>query len=132
MGYRLEFKNPNHPEEFIYATGGKLFGYIDDCELENCKSWQWLKENGFFDDVKTVRDFTKHESHVERKYDDVYAHLWTYGSEHEMFLSQMKFREFISLYIEDRNRFMSEGRWTDSLENYSEVLSLDVVCCLWF
>lgn len=24
MGYRLEFKNPNHPEEFIYAEALSL------------------------------------------------------------------------------------------------------------
>ena len=132
MGYRLEFKNPNHPEEFIYAEGGKLFGYIDNDKLKNCKSWKWMRKNGFFDDVKRKWNPSKQEYDIERNYDDTFSHSWTYGCEHEMFLSQTKFREFIALYIEDRNNFMGNGVWTDSIENYSEVLSLDVVCCLWY
>lgn len=62
MGYRLEFRNPNQHDEFVPDCGGKLFGYIENDELEKCKSWQWIKNNGFLSASRTNGKPTKTEN----------------------------------------------------------------------
>ena len=128
MGYRLEFTNPNRPEQIIHSCGGKLFGYIENDILEKCKSWNWLKEHGFFCEI-----ISKYEDGKQieiREYNEVYSYCWDYGVDHKMFLSKEQFKEFITLYIEDRNTYWASG-WSDSLENYSDALDLDVIECAW-
>ena len=137
MGYRLEFYNPNQHDEFVPDCGGKLFGYIEDEELEKCKSWQWLKANGFFLRKTYVceKDENGNYMRVDKTYyDENYPYLWTYGYEHKMYLSHDKFKEFIELYIEDWNTYRRPQTSCDemTIDEYAYTLSLDVVECVWF
>lgn len=137
MGYRLEFYNPNQHDEFVPDCGGKLFGYIENEELEKCKSWQWLKDNGFFliksYDWKTDENgkFVRIDREIS---DENYPYLWTYGYEHKMYLSHDKFKEFIELYIEDWNTYRRPQTNCEemTIDEYAYTLSLDVVECVWF
>lgn len=140
MGYRLEFYNPNQHDEFVPDCGGKLFGYIEDEELEKCKSWQWLKANGFFMHKSyTWKDngngAKERYTRVDREhYDETYAYSWTYGFDHKMYLSHDKFKEFITLYIEDWNTYRRPQTNCEemTIDEYAYTLSLDVVECVWF
>lgn len=137
MGYRLEFYNPNQHDEYVPDCGGKLFGYIENDELEKCKSWKWLKDNGFFSSksYEWKDDGNGHYIRIDKEYnDEVYPYLWTYGYEHKMFLSHDKFKEFIELYIDDWNRYRRPNTLCDvmTINDYEYTLSLDVVECLWF
>lgn len=129
MGYRLEFNNPNQEKQMIWSCGGKFFGYVDRDILERCKSWKWIKEHGFFNDI--VVKYENGERVEEIEYDEEYAYSWDYGIEHKMYLTREQFKEFIALYIGDRNLFWCDG-WEDSLENYSDALKLDVIECGWW
>lgn len=137
MGYRLEFYNPNQHDEFVPDCGGKLFGYIENEELEKCKSWQWLKANGFF--LRKTYVYEKDENGNDMRidktyYDENYPYLWTYGYEHKMYLSHDKFKEFITLYIEDWNTYRRPQTNCEemTIDEYTYTLSLDVVECVWF
>lgn len=119
MGYRLEFKDPNK-DELLDSCGGKLYGYIEYDDLKECKSWNWMKENGFFNSSDGM-------------YDEEYAEMWDYGAYHTMYLTKDQFHEFITLYIEDRNKFwFNDSEYKDSLENYYDALKLNVIKCEWW
>ena len=130
MGYRLEFKDPNHEDNIIFSCGGKLYGYMDDdFDVKSFKSWQWMKRNGFFDDYKYDWD----KETVILSYDEEYAENWGYGFRHTMYLSKEQFLEFIKLYIEDRNTYyLCDVEYKDSIKNYYDVLKLNVVLCEWW
>lgn len=102
MGYRLEVS------KVVYTgcCGGKLYGYIDDETLRQCKSWQWLKRKGFIDEFD--------------EFD------WDYGFEHRFVLSNNEFKEFIKLYINDKKKFGLHYQQAlgESLEDYKDVLKI--------
>ena len=105
MGYRLEVSS------VVYSDcGGKLFGYISDEEMHNCKSWQWLKNK---------------ELLTEYNQD-----LWDYGIPHTVRLWHNDFEEFIKLYIEDYNKY-SPYHNTLSLDDFKKSLSADEVIIEW-
>lgn len=79
MGYRLETSKLEYAE-----CGGKLFGYISEEELHQCKSWQWLRNHGYL---------------PEDEEND-----WDYGSDHATLLTGTEFKEFITLYVKDYNK----------------------------
>lgn len=80
MGYRLEI----YKIEYV-ACGGKLYGYVEDETLEKCKSWKWLLEKRYIDD--------------EDKY------FWDYCANHDICLYGDDLKEFISLYLEDYEKY---------------------------
>lgn len=135
MGYRLEFKNPNQPDEWVQDCGGELYGYVD-VDFEKLKSWNWMKENGFFlrktytwkEDGKNAPILTQVTE------DDEYQYIWTYGYEHKMFLSHDKFKEFIELYIDDWNTYRKQpgDEYEMTIDEFAFTLSLDVVECSWW
>ena len=86
MGYRLEISKLEYARKLEYVgCGGKLFGYIDDEELHECKSWQWLKRHGYLD--KSDED------------------LWDYGVWHTTLLSGKEYKQFIKLYTDDYKEY---------------------------
>ena len=99
MGYRLEISKL----EYTGDCGGKLFGYISDEQLHDCKSWQWLKEHG----------------HLDEETEDI----WGYGLTHGSYLFGTAFEEFIKLYIEDYNRYSPFGNKL-SLDDFEQSLNL--------
>ena len=104
MGYRLEISKLEHAD-----CGGKLFGYIEDEELHECKSWQWLKEHGYLD--KSDED------------------LWSYGFSHGAKLWHDDYEEFIKLYIEDYNRYYKD--YPITVDKFKESLDADCVYIEW-
>lgn len=74
MGYRLEVS-----EVKPTICGGKLYGYVEDEELKELKSYKWLEKNGY---VKGGED-------------------WDYGFNPKIELSPKEFKEFFDLYRED-------------------------------
>ena len=76
MGYRLEVSKI----DYVYC-GGKLYGYVSEEKLKQLKSYQWLLKKGYIDG-------------------DEY---WSYGCNPQIVLRASEFREFMKLYIDDRD-----------------------------
>ena len=76
MGYRLEIYKKEH-----FACGGKMFGYMSPDDLPKCKSWCWLRDNGYIDE------------------DD--EDCWDYSFSHTTELWGDRYKQFIKLYLED-------------------------------
>lgn len=106
MGYRLEISEVKYTGD----CGGKLFGYIDEEELHNCRSWKWLKRRGYID--KEEKD------------------LWDYGFYHQTVLFRDEFREFIKLYIDDYNKYNHYGHKL-SLDDFANSLKAEQVLIEW-
>ena len=99
MGYRLEIPKL----EYTGDCGGKLFGYISDEQLHDCKSWQWLKEHRYLDEET--------------------EDIWNYGIDHGVCLFGPYYEEFIKLYIEDYNKYSPYGNKL-SLDDFEQTLNL--------
>lgn len=106
MGYRLEISEVKYTGE----CGGKLFGYIDEKKLHDCKSWKWLKKRGYI----TEED----------------EDLWDYSFYHQTVLDQDKFRKFIKLYIDDYNKYSPYGCKL-SLDDFEKSLKAEQVLIEW-
>lgn len=102
MGYRLEIS------KIVYTgdCGGKLFGYISEEELHNCKSWQWLRDRWRIEGTEDVLD-----------------DVWDYGISHGTFLSGSDYKEFIKLYIKDYNKYSPYGGKL-TLDNFKDSLKV--------
>jgi len=85
MGYRLEVWQMKYSGD----CGGKLYGYISSEELHKCKSWQWLRDNGY------LKEGTEDN--------------WDYDDEHRCVLDGEDFKTFIKLYIKDFNKYSPYG-----------------------
>lgn len=104
MGYRLEISKLEYLD-----CGGKLFGYMSTDELHKCKSWQWLKKHGYFDDG--------------------WEDEWDYGFEHGTALHHSEYEEFIKLYVEDFNNHYKDCPIT--LDKFKKSLDADWVYLEW-
>ena len=111
MGYRLTVETL---EGHIIADS-KLYGYIEENELKQCKSLQWLIKNHKLDD-----------------FDDPYT-MWDCNASAEQVLPIREFAEFIALYIIDRNRFFDPKPENMLLiEHFAEAFDYDFVRIGWW
>lgn len=113
MGYRLTVETLDGK----IITDSKLYGYLEDHEIRQCKSLQWLIDHHKLDDTEFPYE------------------CWDYGFSNEQILSRAEFCEFIVLYIIDANRF----RFYDlpierqmRIESYEEAFDYDYIKIGWW
>ena len=113
MGYRLTVENLNN--EIIMDS--KLYGYLEESELKQCKSLQWLIDHHKLDDMN-----------------DPY-HCWDWNCSAEQIMPRAEFCEFIVLYIIDANRFRFADRPLEyhlRVENFEEAFDQEYVKIGWW
>lgn len=103
MGYRMTVINP---ENRSIIVDSKLYGYITEDEMRQCKSLQWLLDH------KLVEGYDK------RVISPYNPDFWDYGYYNTMYLSKEQYEEFIPLYVEDRSKFYCRPDYPDDVEKY--------------
>lgn len=124
MGYRLTIESPDG--EIIAAT--KLYGYLEDEALRQCKSLKWLISHHKLDDV---RDYGIDENDPEYWY----YKCWDCDYRGEQLLTREEFAVFISLYIIDSNRFFNpdkDPKYWLRIEHFEEAFDYDHVKIGWW